>query len=51
MANAVPLKQGRHRGKMISGLRNANRDELDTSMDIAMEMVEKYLKYFDEGRT
>lgn len=51
LANAVPLKQGRHRGKMISGLRNANRDELDTSMDIAVEMVEKYLKYLDEGRT
>lgn len=51
LANVVPLKQGRHRGKMISGLRNANRDELDTAMDIAVEMVEKYLKHLDEGRT
>lgn len=51
LANDAPLKQGRHRGKMLSELKDATRDELDAAMNIAAEMVEKYLKYLDEGRT
>lgn len=51
LANDAPLKQGRHRGKMLSELRDATRDELNATMNIAAEMVEKYLKYLDEGQT
>lgn len=48
LANDAPLRQGRHRGKTPSGLRDASNDELDMARDIAREMVENYLKYLDE---
>jgi len=51
LANDAPLKQGRHRGKMLSGLRDATRAELDAAMNIAAEMVEKYLKHIDKEQT
>ncbi len=47
LANLPVLRQGRHRGKMLSELRDATSDELKKAMNIAAAMVEKYLKYLD----
>ena len=52
LANKAPLREGRHRGlAKREELRNATKDERDTAMNIAADIVEKYLKYLDEQRT
>lgn len=48
LANDTTLRQGRHRGKTLSGLRDATKDELNTARAIAIEMVVNYLKYLEE---
>lgn len=47
LANTKPLRQGRHRGRMLSGLRDATRAELDEAMVAAQTMIVNYLKYID----
>jgi hypothetical protein len=47
LANDEPLKQGRHRGRMLSGLRDATRAELDAAKTAAQTMIENYLRYID----
>jgi len=47
LANKEPLRQGRHPGKRLEELRDATPDELHTAKKIAVEMVEKYLRYLD----
>ncbi|MGB2808854.1 MAG: hypothetical protein WBC22_14005 [Sedimentisphaerales bacterium] len=48
LANDTPLRQGRHRGKKLSELRDATKNELNTARDIASEMIVNYLKYLEE---
>jgi len=49
LANDAPLMEGRHRARNKPlELRNATKAEWDTAMNIAGEIVEKYLKYIDE---
>jgi len=48
LANDTPLRQGRHRGKKLSELRDATKDELNTARAIASEMVVNYLQYLKE---
>ena len=50
LANIEPLNQGRHRGRHAGNLRDATASELDETRKIAVEMIEKYLKYLDEHR-
>lgn len=50
LANSLPLKQGRHRGKYTSGLRNAEASELECARHSASCLIEKYLKYLEKGQ-
>lgn len=45
----LPLRQGRHRGRH-DVLRGATPGELDEARKIALEIVNKYLKYIDNQR-
>ncbi len=47
LANDAPLNQGRHRGKTISGLRDAKKDELNTARKVAKEMILAYFNYLE----
>lgn len=47
LANTLPLKQGRHRGKMSGLLRNANASELEQCRKSAVNLIEKYLDYLE----
>lgn len=47
LANSEPLKEGRHRGKFISGLRNATKSEVTEAWTIACELIEEYLRYLE----
>jgi len=44
LANDDPLKQGRHRGKQIDGLRDATYVELDQARTIARKMLEAFVE-------
>jgi len=48
LANNTPLRQGRHRGKKLSELRDATKEELNKARSIAREMVVNYLQYLEE---
>lgn len=45
LANDVPLRQGRHRGKNQGQLRNATTRELNEAREIAKGLILSYLKY------
>ncbi len=45
----LPLKQGRHRGRH-DVLRSATTGELDEARKVALEIIDKYLKYIDGQR-
>lgn len=47
LANDESLKQGRHRGKNIGGLRDATVNELSEARAIALSFLEAYLEYVD----
>lgn len=47
IANKLPLKQGRHRGQMITNLREANSSELIKSRQSVVNLIEKYLEYIE----
>jgi hypothetical protein len=47
LSSAEPLKQGRHRGQHLSGLRDATKQELDAAMTAAQTMIENYLRSVD----
>lgn len=47
LANDSPFHQGRHRGKVTSGLQDASKDDLNTARRIAKEMIVAYLKYLE----
>ncbi len=47
LANHTPLKQGRHRGKSVGELRNAEVSELEHARKAVVLLVEKYLEYLD----
>jgi len=47
LANDEPLRQGRHRGKKIGGLRDATEPELKEARGIARNMIEAYLQFLE----
>ena len=47
LANALPLKQGRHRGKAVGALRDAEIAELEKARKSAAYLIEKYLEYLE----
>lgn len=47
LANDAPLKQGRHRGKKISQLRDATKAELESARKYTSNMLISYLQYLD----
>ncbi len=51
LANDEPLRQGRHRGKKITDLRDATEAELDDARQIARSMIEAYLYYLENQNT
>ena len=44
LCNVEPVRQGRHRGKSGTALRDATGGELDEARDIARKMIEAYLR-------
>jgi len=48
LANNEPLRQGRHRGRTLTELRDATKAELDTAFTSAQAMIERYLKHLDD---
>jgi hypothetical protein len=44
LANAAPLRQGRHRGKSVGQLRDATPAELDDARTIARKLIRAYLE-------
>jgi hypothetical protein len=44
LANTLPLKQGRHRGKAVGALREAKITELEKARKSVSYLIEKYLK-------
>lgn len=51
LANDAPLKQGRHRGKKISQLRDATKEELESARKYARKMLINYLTYLNGRNT
>ena len=47
LCNDEALRQGRHRGKSVGGLRDATDAELTEARAIARSMIESYLQYLD----
>ena len=47
LANTLPLKQGRHRGKAVGALRNAETAELEKARKSVAYLIEKYLEYLE----
>jgi len=47
LADNMPVKQGRHRGRFNDSLRNATLQELQEARNIARRLVEGYLKYLE----
>ncbi len=47
LANALPLKQGRHRGKAVGALIDAEIAELEKARKSAAYLIEKYLEYLE----
>ncbi len=48
LANALPLKQGRHRGKSSGLLRAASPAELEQARKSVVNLIEKYLDYLEQ---
>lgn len=48
LANDLPLKQGRHRGKMHGSLRNADSSELVQARKAAFNLIDKYIEYIEK---
>ena len=49
LANAEPIRQGRHRGEYVGALRDATPDELNEVQSIAVQMIEAYLEYLERN--
>jgi len=47
LANSLPLKQGRHRGKAVGKLRDAEPVELEKARESVALLIEKYLQYLE----
>lgn len=47
IANTLPLKQGRHRGKSAGALRDAEISELQEARKFVVYLIEKYLEYLE----
>lgn len=47
LANTLPLRQGRHRGKAVAVLRNAEAAELENARKSVAYLIEKYLEYLE----
>ena len=47
LANSLPLNQGRHRGKAVGALRDAEIAELEKARKSVACLVEKYLEYLE----
>jgi len=47
LCNDAPVEQGRHRGKNLTGLRNAAREELDEARTISVRMIRGYMQYLE----
>jgi hypothetical protein len=50
LANALPLKQGRHRGQSVGTLRDATGRELEEGHQLVKCLIEKYLEYLETGQ-
>jgi hypothetical protein len=49
LCNIEPLKQGRHRGAAVGMLRDASREELTEAREIALAMIEGYLRHLESS--
>jgi hypothetical protein len=51
IANHEPVLESRHRGSHFDGLRPATPDEVDQSLTIALEMIQKYLDHLENCKS
>ncbi len=49
LANNLPLNQGRHRGKAVGALRDADLTELEIARKSAVNLIEKYLDFLESS--
>jgi len=47
LANSLPLKQGRHRGRAVGSLRDAEGSELEKARKSVAYLIEQYLDYLE----
>ena len=47
IANDLPIRQGRHRGRHSGQLRDATKEELEKARKIAQLMIENYFAYLE----
>lgn len=50
LANTLPLKQGRHRGKSVGALREAEPAELEQARKSVVHLIEKYLEFLEASK-
>ena len=50
LANVKPLKQGRHRGRFVGSLRDAELAELKIARKSAVRLIKKYLDFLEVSR-
>ncbi|TWT39824.1 hypothetical protein KOR42_51520 [Thalassoglobus neptunius] len=48
LANAQPIKQGRHRGNHHGCLRDATQSELSNARNFALHLIRSYLHYLNQ---
>jgi hypothetical protein len=49
LCNALPLSQGRHRGRGLQELRSASPEELVEARSLSSELIESYIKYLERA--
>jgi hypothetical protein len=51
LCNELPLRQGRHRGRIQQPTRNASKEELKEARDLAAGFIESYLRYLERTKS
>lgn len=49
ICNALPLKQSRHRGKMIDGFKDSKGGELETARSISRKIIHSFINFLDNN--
>jgi hypothetical protein len=50
LCNVLPLRQGRHRGRVGEALRSASEEELAEARDLSTTFIESYIAYLERTK-